>query len=433
MKFRTSSPPNEQRMHHRNATHLAPTTNSVIPRRNGTLCDDLHPLQALERYKAQHSQAIMLSESPADAVHRRYAIGYYSCPFQAGNRLHHFFNAMIWAIVTNRTLLWKYYDAKTCRLVSQRRSQPHHDRQICLVANTEAECEVVLHRKASWIPSLEEWAPKQLGSNTTLTSLSYWSTHRPPSDPTRSKVRWRDIDSKHQGVDLWTEFQIVDFPQMLGKDAGNVLGDEKGRLDMLATDSARDAARNLFAEGSHFTYGMLFREVFDLRPSVLSLDSTSVLDAVSLSNPFSIALHSRHSKPEDNGSDVSTELKCLTSLTLNRTQGDKCVVYLLSDRVRTLEQLTNHVNENLNCTAVVANHDGGHHIRGEHGPFAGADFFRDLDLASRARNGFAGSTRSSSSLLQEWIEYDRTIESCSPRTKGVLPPLPKLNTCKLPK
>jgi hypothetical protein len=43
----------------------------------------------------------------------------------------------------------------------------------------------------------------------------------------------------------------------------------------------------------------------------------------------------------------------------------------------------------------------------EHGPFAGAGFFRDLVVISQARSAFIGTSRSSSALVDELMEYDR--------------------------
>ena len=70
-------------------------------------------LKIWNEYKEQHSYRVISQEfwelkrgkdlenlSNIDLNGRRFAVGFYSCPLQAGNRLHHFFNAMIWSIVT---------------------------------------------------------------------------------------------------------------------------------------------------------------------------------------------------------------------------------------------------------------------------------------------------------------------------------------------
>ena len=49
----------------------------------------LLPLQVLERYQQWHSQEALERQME----NRRFAVAYYSCPLQAGNRLHHFYNS----------------------------------------------------------------------------------------------------------------------------------------------------------------------------------------------------------------------------------------------------------------------------------------------------------------------------------------------------
>ena len=48
----------------------------------------LKPLQVLEQYQAWHS----VESLELQPTGRSFAVAYYSCPLQAGNRLHHFFN-----------------------------------------------------------------------------------------------------------------------------------------------------------------------------------------------------------------------------------------------------------------------------------------------------------------------------------------------------
>jgi len=43
-----------------------------------------------------------------------YVIGVYSCPQQLGNRIHEFLNAYAAAVITNRTLIWKFCDRPGC-------------------------------------------------------------------------------------------------------------------------------------------------------------------------------------------------------------------------------------------------------------------------------------------------------------------------------
>jgi hypothetical protein len=131
------------------------------------------PLKVFQQYQKWHS-AESLEKSPHN---RTFAVGYYSCPLEAGNRLHYFFNGLLWAVVTNRTYLWKYFDRETC-LASPKRPGGSHLFN-CNATNRVEDCDTILER-AAWLPSYDEWAPKL--SLSEPQRLHYWST-RPKSLP----------------------------------------------------------------------------------------------------------------------------------------------------------------------------------------------------------------------------------------------------------
>jgi hypothetical protein len=100
------------------------------------------------------------------------------------------------------------------------------------------------------------------------------------------------------------------------------------------------------------------------------------------------------------------------------TENDKvpCTVYIMPDRPKTIENLRTHLLQR-NCSAVVAPqitdaevNDKGNKTK-EHGPLAGAGFFRDLVVVSQARSAFIGDVRSSSALIDELMEYNRRTEA----------------------
>ena len=90
--------------------HLAFEDNLAIPlsvetdsRKNATTLEDPwhqlsqssikdlpKPLQILQQYQRWHSREALRNDKDPK---RRYAVAYYSCPLQAGNRLHHFMNS----------------------------------------------------------------------------------------------------------------------------------------------------------------------------------------------------------------------------------------------------------------------------------------------------------------------------------------------------
>jgi hypothetical protein len=115
----------------------------------------LPPLRVFERYKHYHSQESFLREDLAANNRRQFIIGYYSCPLQAGNRLHDFWNSLIVAMLTNRTLLWKIMDTVTCLATNH-----GYDPKVCTHNRTKQDCSAHSLERAAWIPSFEEWAPK---------------------------------------------------------------------------------------------------------------------------------------------------------------------------------------------------------------------------------------------------------------------------------
>jgi hypothetical protein len=389
--------------------------------------NDAKVVKLWKKYQREHSQGALVREwQNKDTVilhnnnPRRFAIGYYSCPLQAGNRLHHFFNALIWAVATNRTLLWKYYDKKTCLRVGARYSST-----ICRAANTAADCAKVLHR-AHWLPSFNEWGSKWNFSS--IESLSYWTTH----EASHNHKFWTKGAEHMAGRADSTESLVVDFPQMLGQDAG-ILKSERKRKMLFTTTAARDRAEQLFGAGPDYLYGLLFHECFSFLPHVSvpiispftnsSNHTSNTWDAVSsgvgnasIVESVTIVLHSRHSKADDDGSKIKREKKCLDRILQPASKGTTilCQVILLSDRPHTLEKATEYLAQRYpHCLAMVAPHDFGLSFLGEHGPFAGAGFFQDLALVSNQTlhvptsiNAFVGHKhRSSSELVRELMVY----------------------------
>lgn len=60
--------------------------------------------------------------------------------------------------------------------------------------------------------------------------------------------------------------------------------------------------------------------------------------------PITIALHSRHPKPNFDGSDISAEIECLEEVLSKLRRKEKnhnapCTLLIMSDRVKTLEAL----------------------------------------------------------------------------------------------
>lgn len=371
-----------------------------------------HSHQALTREFQQHVDEDKLPAKDSNATvylnGRKFAVGYYSCPFQAGNRLHHFFNSLIWSIVTNRTLLYRYFDKRACQGVTMRKGGG--DWTLCKAANTRQECDEILER-ADFLPSFKEWMAKLKFQR--MKKIPFWSTH----EKLPNHKRWKPKYEKYAGLADSTDFLIVEFAPMLGQDA-SLLKSERKRNYLLTTNDARERARKLLQLGPDFLYGLLFHDCFKFQPSVMdtSFPALPASDINKTAKSLLIVLHSRHSKRDDDGSKIRPEQKCLEKLIMMNQNLSSCTVVLLSDRPKTLELLQVHIATKFPyCQAQVANHKNGTSWRPEHGPFAGIGFYQDLAMVKHSvqslgegllQVGFIGSKdRSSSQLVKEILAY----------------------------
>ena len=362
-----------------------------------------HPSQVLRIYKSQHSDEVLREACRSGCDERTFLVGYYSCPLQAGNRLHHFTNAFIWAIVTNRTLLWKYYNQPTCLALGV-----NHDQSICESANDEVDCANILQR-SQWIPAHDEWTPKlKLGN---ATAVPYTKTKLKLEG--RLKINQTE-STDERSIDLISD-KIIDIGQLLGRDADSI-GNRLGREQLLQTKEARIVAKDIFSKGQRYLYGMLLDEGFRFEETILP--SSDLLNTIKSTS--TIVLHSRHTSMLDQGDNIEMEQRCLVQVIANISQ--PCTVILMSDREKTLSLLSDAVTT-LNCTPMFVNHTMGQSFRKDHGPFSGPGFFQDLALASQARHGFIGhKQRSSSMLVEEMIIYQRSLdESLNPLIECYLP------------
>ena len=394
----------------------------------------LHAL--LDRYKNQHSQGRLLRELQQckernqsglecpELQKRKFLVSYYSCPESAGNRLHHFMNGMIWAIVTGRTLLYDVFDNETCHSLSRAsgRAKTFWCDQHGTASETANECNAAL-QLAPWIPSFRKWKD-ELGLE--VPSHAYCGAGG-------GQAEFRD------GVkaDLLPD-RVISACHGVMQNAGRVLleqvmsssPDERvvtSTDSFLTRNSSMKAARTLMrvddsklsAEGglnqAWYLYGMLFNDAFKIRPHLLPAAD----EIVSGPDVASIAIHSRHINAANDGSDIAEERDCLRQVlksVMEEKGVDKCPVYIMSDRLATVEGLVSE-SELLGCQAIkLRQHE--HVNQGvllEHGSFDKVDFIRDLALVSNAEDGLIGPGRPSTStfLLREMMEFNRKKKGIS--------------------
>lgn len=299
---------------------------------------------------------------------------------------------MLWSILTNRTLLWKYYDSDACR-----RWGGVPKSKVCSAANTVQDCDQILAR-AEWIPGYDEWSEK-LGLDSPF-QIPYHATH--PVTVPWDRFPWHEGDEKLFGVDVNGKYpqQVVIFGE--GRFKFNFLEQSQIRDKLLITSVARERSAMLHELGVDFLYGMLFRYSFDFA----HVPRRGLIKQQNQAESFSIGLHSRHMYEKDDGCDIHGELECLEKSIKdsNRT----IEVNIMADRVCTIERLRLFLSTR-NLTVTVAAHDEGKSYHAEHGPFAGAGFFQDLALVSQSRSLFIGTKRSSSALLLELMEFNRKL------------------------
>lgn len=386
--------------------------------------DSQESVRVLQQYKEWHSHDSLVRQlelANNNTSRQLFAVVYYSCPHRSGNILHSFFNAAIWAIVNNRTLLFSYDE------------EAAH--------NTIEDCNHILSMN-DWVPSYDQWStalqlppPVPIKMNTRRTKKQLGG---------RLYSRAEQLDSmQHQVViyphipDVQPENPLIsrvswwEDPRRLTRPCFRNIFYFQRRMH-LSSSWSKTTLDTLYSEGLYFLYGLLFREFFTIHTTVEPLGSVQPSPAAHTTltlnkkiPAISIALHSRHSNSVDDGSNIEGEVRCLerwvvatpTASTIATTTETNpatlsCVVYLMSDRNATLYKLADWLAQH-NCTALWAPHPTLDHSNAwgsnaEHGPFAGQDFFRDLSFCAQAATAIVGDfTRSSTVLLLDLISYDR--------------------------
>jgi len=389
----------------------------------------LHGL--FDRYKRQHGQEQLMREMQQcrdrnsytggfgcpELDNRKFLVAYYTCPEQAGNRLHQFINGMIWAVVTNRTLLYDVYDKEICNRIWVYKRGVRSGRCTSLGTMDERieDCNRALQR-ADWIPSFHGWKEDLRLDEPSLAYCGRGGQHK---------------EFNVKAVDMLPD-RVMSSCYGTMKNAGSALShfltspSDIEIKDLLIKESSIETAHTLLNydgvrwnglfDGGWYLYGMLLNEAFSIREHLLpaSEEIESGPDIVS------IAIHSRHVSDSDDGSNIAEEKICLDHV-LKRVRKkkatNKCAVYIMSDRVATVEGLTKE-SEMLGCRAIRLNQYTGNPENGnvqtsfqkEHGPFDTVDFIRDLAIVSNAEDGLISSSRSTATstfLLEEMMVYNR--------------------------
>ncbi|VEU36659.1 unnamed protein product [Pseudo-nitzschia multistriata] len=259
-----------------------------------------------------------LDEGSAGSLrHRRYLVATYSCPLESGNRLHRFANGLLWAILTNRTFLWRYHNETVCEEYGESDCALEYNPD--LIHGPE-DCEGMLERNP-WIPSYEEWREK-LGfaddhsdlvraeildsKPSDATALPYDGVHHPgkkkagsgerdgfggnstsssndndktsnangstSDDSSGSNRVGPDNHHERSGEDVFRDndsLRLIRTGKQVGLNPGKILtANPANKTSHLVRPSNLERLEALRSEGIYFLYGMLFESVFTMDPGL---------------------------------------------------------------------------------------------------------------------------------------------------------------------
>jgi hypothetical protein len=284
------------------------------------------------------------------------------CPAQKRDTFSHFVCILadfLLAIVTNRTMIWKYWDKETCIQL--------HGQGCDNNLKNQSACDLLLKR-VDWT-----WPENEVMTNTEHFEL-----------PTRIE----QLESAD-----WHEEQVVVFPTLTRQELQNILF--KG--SMIQNSSVNDTIHKLFDQGQDFLYGMLFHEAFGLQSAVkedafansfpgVIFDETSI---AMVSSPFSFT------------TSDDDKLDCLSSL-LRSSPELPCHVFAALNQADVQGRLISRMNRT--CTVWDADIPSAQDDYNQ-----SLSFLRSQLLASYARSGFIASDHHHY-LSYDWIEYKRRLE-----------------------
>ena len=392
------------------------------------------PERILHDYISWHSVEALQRDTPAQRAARKYIVTSFDCPHQAGKVLTTYLNNLVLAVATNRTMLLKYngtpQDEKNCYRILQRAAwipsfikdfgDEKHMKNIRLVKMLKDGCEKVFGNEMGshyaekcrnsthnlyTNPELMDRVGYGIGSN-----IIPWLDNLGgcPFTEHRHGYNWRfDLSDS-----VCTGFVHVLFPN-------EVL--------------PRQRLNDLFSQGIDFVYGMGLHHSFTFTQELMDSIRVEPKDERFDPEAYSFGIHSRHPSVKDDGSILKpTEITCLDVMlkryqkakTRDSQQKKKCQVLVMSDRPLFRTAVEERVQAS-GCTTLSVNHSQSsshlHRRLGkaqlEHGPFEGAGFYRDFAFLVGAKNGFAGTDRSSSMLPLVTFTYERFMQSWKHPTK----------------
>jgi hypothetical protein len=350
-----------------------------------SLAEPLPPIQVIKQYTEWHS-------TPSTTHQTKYAIVNYACPTsrmgeEAG--LERFFNDMIWSIVTNRTILWRYIEPEPCEGASCELHVP-------LVS----DCDTLL-RRPDWIQAYD-----QTVLNSEPVHL-YLAKSDEPLDTAR-KLRWSG-----KAADI-VDIEVVVFPVLTRKRLQDYLHSDIGKSWLLTTAWSRRAANLLYEQSSQFLCGALLYTFLEMLP-IIKVDGRPQ-DMPSLQDEHDSFALNVINKGQDS---IETAKSCVEEVfeKLGTVRSKPCYFFSMETPPFELSQSISNSNCSIWTAQVEAFGD----------PLSRSlNYFRHLALLARARSGYILDV-DESPLVRDLIEYNRRLETWK---AGRDPPiLQELNTC----
>ena len=377
---------------------------------------------------------------------RKYLVASYSCPLESGNRLHRYMNGLMWAVLTNRTFLWRYQNCDVCKEYNEVDCDEQYNRNLI---KGPSDCEGLIER-SPWIPSYDEWKDK----------LGFRSDN---SDLVRAEISPKIVDNTTLPYDgISDNIRLIRAGFQVELNPGGILTDEPvDKAVHLTNNENLKRLKAISSKGVYFLYGMLFESLFTIDPSLdppenlLHPASNRISDH---NNSITIFLHSRHPKqwPEDYIKHDHLCLEKMLSIQYPANEKDMetpthkqrpCHIYVMSDRPVTVELLHKDIQNYTHCTSSSrsqtiqpapsanlvpkkkkrtkngntynTNVNKSLSFRAEHGPRAGRGFWEDVALATHARDGMIAVhkfrrdyflVRTSTAMVREIVEFRRNLE-----------------------
>ena len=348
-----------------------------------TIADHSDLFDMMEAYIRQHNANSVLTDT--EFCSRKFVIATYACPQMIGNHMNEFLNAFVAAIVTNRTVVWKFCSRKPCLI------------------DSASDCREYLDR-APWIVSWFKVKNKWERACSVLYPKANLFGDIPIVEIYRKNVAHHAIMCC--GIDRIVEPFInvgtLEMHEMVS------LRYKHAKL----SSSSRETVQLLFKYGEDFAYGMLFRWSFAFQQHIKERNDQVIKQMLrkamledritdySEKTPFYIGVHLRHSGANDHVGYEHGEEQCLESLVRRAfskvRQQHFCVVLLATDRQQPIKQ---HQSGNWSgCLVVTSNHSAVSaplvRYSFEHGPFIGPIAMHDIELLSRS-DVFIGSSYTS--------------------------------------